>query len=639
MRLMRLDRRSSSLPLSNVRIVDPFWSKWQQILKETTLEIEYQKCIETGRVENFRRAARGERGTFQGKYYNDSDVYKWVEAASYLLSALGPDARIEKRLDEVVAAIASAQMADGYIDTFFQVQHPHLRWRNLGNMHELYCMGHLIESAIAHHEATGQRTLIDVAIRVADHIDGIFGPGKRSGYCGHEEIELALIKLANCVAEPRYADLARWMIDCRGMKPSPFERELQDEEAMALSPWAPAWFLKDGKYSGSYAQDDKPLREQERVQGHAVRTTYLLAAATEAFSGRGDQLVEDALERLWTNLTERRMYLTGGIGTSSANEGFTHDYDLPNRTAYAETCAACGLIFWANRLVHMTGDAQYADVMERALYNGALSGISLAGDRFFYDNPLESTGEHHRVEWFECACCPPNIARLIASLGTYFVSSSEDSFWIHIPAALEAKCVLAGVPIEVNLQSNYPWDGEIEIDVRAERPAHFSLHVRIPGWCEHAQVELNDVMPEMEFADGYASLIREWNSGDRLKFSFDMPPRWTVANPKVLENAGSVALERGPLVYCLEECDLGGPVQQFAADPRGEVHIDEGPLEGTVGLKVAGGAVTSQSDELYQPLETCRLDLKTPTFVPYYAWDNREPGSMQVWLRTAPHPS
>jgi DUF1680 family protein len=634
---MRLEKRLRSLPLHDVRMTGTFWSRWQARVRDVSLPIQYRQIVETGRLENFRRAARGERGTYEGRYYNDSDVYKWIEAGSYLLSAMGPDPRTSKLLDEAIAAIAAAQMPDGYLDTYFQVQHPELRWRNLNAMHEMYCMGHLIEAAVAHHEATGSRTLLDVALRVADHIDGTFGPGKRLGYCGHQEIELALLKLARTTGERRYEDLARWLVEARGSRPSPYEAELEDPEALRLMNYSPRMLMRGGVYGGEYCQDHAPLREQSEPVGHAVRAVYFYAGATEAFAGMGDTQMEEALERIWTSLTQRRMYVTGGIGPSSHNEGFTGDYDLPPRTAYAETCAACGLIFWARRLFHATGDGDYADVMELALYNAALAGISAGGDRFFYVNPLESRGGQRRQEWFDCACCPPNVARLIASLGHYAAAVSEDAFALVIPCGMEASATLAGAPVKVRVESDYPWSGEVQIEVDPVRPAAFELMIRLPGWARDAEADFPAGYGEMRYQGGFACMRREWKPGDRLTFRFDMAPAWLEADPRVLDAAGRVALRRGPLIYCLEECDLGAPPQLFAAGTELEpvALAGTGDLEGITMLEAQGTVDAEWQGGLYEEAGALQVREARARYVPYFHWANRAPGCMQVWTRRA----
>lgn len=629
------------LALDRVQITDPFWSHWQSALRETTLEIEYRQCCDTGRIENFRRAAQGEKGTFEGRIYNDSDVYKWIEAASYSLIAGGPDERTEKRLQEVAEAVAAAQMEDGYLDTYFQLQGIELRWRNLHFAHEMYCMGHLLEAAVAHRMATGSRLLFDVALRTIAHVRSLFGPDKRVGYCGHEEFELGLLKVAIALeADGDHAgaeDLrsySRWMIDARGHRPSPFEAEFEDLDAAAIRQ-VHHLFFKDGRYSGEYAQDDKPLREQDRVVGHAVRAMYLLAAATEAFWPAGDAEMQEAVLRIWSQLVGRQMYVTGGIGQTGSHEGFTKDYDLPNKTAYAETCAACGLVFWAHRLGLATGESEYFDVLERALYNGVLAGISLKGDKFFYENPLETDGSHHRSDWFDCACCPPNIARLIGSAGQFFVSNGSQSLQVHLPVQGRYDVEVGSAKVSLEIESQYPNPGPIRIKVLTPAPVEFALSVRIPGWCDDADFILSDGWPEMEYERGYATVRRGWADGDSFEAVFAMPPKWIATDTRVAANAGRVALTRGPLVYCVESCDLRHPAWSFDAQMDDE--LEAKPIPGmppfVEGLTVSGCVDQLCAEGLYEDASAIeRVPVET-LLVPYFAWDNREPGSMQVWLR------
>lgn len=642
---MRLSRLMTSVPLSRVTVTDPFWKSRQETLRTVSLPIQYQQCVETGRIENFRRAARGEKGTFEGRRYNDSDVYKWIEAVSYLHAALGTEPETEKQLDDTIAAIASAQDADGYLHTFFQVNHPDLKWRNLSMMHEMYCMGHLLEAAVAHHEAFGKRDLLDVAIRVADHIDSVFGPSKRKGSCGHQEIELALLRLAQSVETEnpdrakRYRSLAKWMVDTRGTRPSPFEEEYTDAEGMALAPYAHSMLDKDGKYSGEYIQDHLPLRDQAEVVGHAVRAMYFFTAATEAAYDQADAPIEAALERLWANLTQKRMYVTGGIGPAHHNEGFSTDYDLPNRTAYAETCASVALAFWSKRLLEGTGDSEYADVMERAIYNGALAGISLSGDRFFYVNPLESFGDHHRQPWFDCACCPPNIARLIASIGSYLLSYSSNAVVVHIPASFEASVPLSGGEVKVTVASNYPWSGNFSVTVSTPTDQEFELRVRIPDWCGDTGLETPDGFPEAEYENGYLVIKRTWSGKETVTVDLEMTPRWIAAHPSVLDCLGRSALACGPLIYCLEKADLGADSPQGVMVDTSDATVEdfEGELLGGISPISARGwadRYANWGDTLYgldnDVSEPAEVEL---ILIPYYAWDNREAGSMQVWLR------
>jgi len=599
---MRLNQNWKPIPLSQVQVTDPFWKHWQEIIRANTLEIQYQQLATTGRLENFRRAARGESGTFEGFRYNDSDVYKWLEAACYLISALGPNPALQKRVDEVVEVIEKAQTEDGYLQTYYQLQCPHLRWRNLNWGHELYCGGHMLESAVAHFDATGSDRMVNVARKYMDHVMSVFGPDKKKGFDGHEEIELALFKLASVCPDKKteYEDWARWQVEIRGTRPTHMEAEKHDEEAAALGT-IQFWNLvfPDGKnYVGDYAQDHLPIRQHDKVVGHAVRAMYLYTGATLAFAGRNDTAVEDALERVWTNLTEKQMYVTGGIGQSDTNEGFTGDYDLPNRTAYAETCASCGLVFWARALANSTADPRFAQIMERALYNGAMAGIGQNGDRFFYDNPLESHGGVQREGWFSCACCPPNIARLIASVGSYAVAETGDGYALHLPVS----CELNGA------------HGKARVEVTASKIVlHNDSDEHIVFWVREE---------EHYHSIGVAA-------GGSHTVSRHLEPKWVRSHPSVLENAGRVAMVYGEFVYCLEEADLGAKPQHFAADTMAPI-TGEGK-----DLWVGGKLFTPKGDSLYSstPLKE---EYRESRLIPYYQWANRGAGAMQVWIRELP---
>lgn len=625
------------LPLPDIKLTDPFWSKWQQTLVDSTLPAIYRQLEETGRLANFRRAAGREEGGFQGRFwFDDSDVYKYLEAAAYGL-AIKSDPTVRKQADDTIEVVLAAQQPDGYLNTFFQLKHPDLKYRNLNTMHEMYCGGHFVEAAVAFYEALGERKLLDGAIRYGDHLLSIFGPEKRRGYCGHEEIELALIRLSGATKDPRYAELAYWMIEERGKSPSPFIEEILDDESHALSPWVRGFLMPNGAYNGEYCQDHKPIREHDKIVGHAVRAMYLYIAAAQYAAAGDDDTLLTALKNIWTNLVSRRMYVTGGIGPSSKNEGFTEDFDLPNLSAYAETCAAIGLILWGQAMLHATGDSEYADVMERALYNGALAGISLSGDRFFYDNPLESRGTHARTPWFACACCPPNLARLIGSVGKYVAAVSDDAFYLHIPVGLQAQASLGGVKTRITVRSNYPWSGKVTIEVGPDRPARFALMVRIPEWADDVSFDLDGSEDPADYDRGYARLERTWSPGDVLKVDFGIQPKWMEADPRVIDDLGRVVLTYGPLVYAAEEHELGLRPQLLTVDPGCPVEAVDSDLLGGVALLTAPAAAENGDfpDGLYAETGTTSARELQATFIPYYAWNNRGPSYMQVWHRRA----
>lgn len=622
---------------SRVVIDDPFWSPRIEVNRERTIPHEYQQCKETGRIDAFRLDWKPGKEP-KPHYFWDSDVAKWVEAASYTL-ATHPDPQLEALLDEVVELIAQAQQPDGYLNVYFTTVAPDKRWHNLGMWHELYCAGHLIEAAVAHYQATGKRRLLDVACRYADYIDSVFGPepGKRDGCPGHQEIELALVRLYRLTGNERYLKLARFFLDQRGQKPSFFERELE-----RLSPEDGAtnrrFFIVDGRFDSSYSQDHLPVREQNEVVGHAVRAMYMYCGMADVGVETGDESLIQACRRLWDNLTLRRMYITGGIGSTRANEGFTGDYDLPNDTAYAETCAAVGLVFWAHRMLQIDKDAKYTDVLERALYNGVISGISLDGQRFFYENPLESRGDHHRQEWFGCACCPPNIARLLASLGGYIYSQSENSAYVHLFISSSTSLSLESTELELKQTTEYPWKEDVEIDVNPAKPAVFDVYIRIPGWCRAPQVRVNGERHNLEtsLVKGYVRIRREWRAGDQIHLHFPMPVETVEAHPAVRYNAGCVALQRGPIVYAIEQVDHGIPLHTVVLPRETQFRTKLNPdlLGGVVTIHADAYAIdASDWDGALYRFAPSRLRPIELTAIPYYAWDHREPGEMRVWIR------
>ncbi|NMB10934.1 MAG: glycoside hydrolase family 127 protein [Firmicutes bacterium] len=630
--------KMSPVSLTRVTIDDAFWSPRMETNRLKTIPHEYKQCKDTGRIDAFGLAWQpGEEPV--PHYFWDSDVAKWIEAASYSL-ATNPDPGLDQLLDEVIERIAGAQQPDGYLNVYFTVVEPEKRWKNLGMWHELYCAGHLIEAAIAHYEVTGKRKLLDVACRYADYIASVFGPGpgQRYGAPGHEEIELALVKLYRVTGHRRYLDLGKFFIDQRGKHPSVFQRELEH-----LSPEDARinrhFFDKEDGFDTSYCQDHLPVREQSEVVGHAVRAMYLYSGMADVAVETEDEELLAACRRLWDNVCRRRMYVTGGIGPSRHNEGFTKDYDLPNETAYAETCAAIGLIFWNQRMLHIDAEACYADITERALYNGALSGVSLDGERFFYENPLGSRGDHHRQEWFGCACCPPNIARLIASLGGYVYSENATDTYIHLYISGQGKLSVGNNRVNISQQSNYPWDGEIEIQVNPTQSMEFGLNLRVPGWCRAARLWVNgqelEISPLLQ--SGYARIHRRWQAGDAVKLDLAMPIERVEAHPNVSQAAGCVALQRGPVVYCLEQADNPVPLHRIILPDNAELKAvyDKELLGGVV--KIQGEALLVDDStwigELYR-FKSTKTRPYAITAIPYYAWDHREPGEMRVWIRS-----
>ncbi|WP_152399519.1 glycoside hydrolase family 127 protein [Paenibacillus cellulositrophicus] len=588
------------VPFTQVKIQDELWKQRLEICKQVTLRTCLDKCESTGRISNFAKAAGLMEGEFEGIYFNDSDVYKVLEGAAYLLMA-DRDPELEAEIDRIIGLIAAAQEPDGYLTTYYTLEAPDQKWTDM-EKHEMYNGGHLIEAAVAYHAATGKRTLLDVACKLADHYDSLFGPGKRHWVEGHEEIELALIKLYHATGEERYWKLALWLLEERGHGHG--HGAIWDREE-----WGPA-----------YCQDDVPVRDIEKVTGHAVRAMYLYTAMADVVLASGDRTYEDALRKVWAHTVERNMYITGGIGPSRHNEGFTHDYDLPNESAYCETCASIAMVFWNHRMSLLFGEAKYADVVERAMYNGALAGISLSGDRFFYVNPLASQGDHHRTEWFDTSCCPTNLVRFLPSIGGYnYAVNEEGPVMLQFVAGTADLTLKDGSRVLMKTVTRYPWDGHVHVEVEPAREAEFAVRLRLPGWCRGAKLSINgeNVAPADWTIDrGFLVLSRRWQMGDTIDYVMEMPVQQVHARPEVEADRGRVAVQRGPLVYCLEQADntelvydefAVRPGISFGLEPRDE-------LGGIVALTGFDGQ-------------------RGYRFVPYHLWDNREPGFMQVWLK------
>ena len=629
-------RQFRPLPVPNVK-VGGYWGDWQDAVCDSTAEILLDRCVKARMLEQIDVNVPSPGivipithwlGTSQ--MFWDSDLAKSIETIAYA-TYRKPNPTLEARADEIIEMYERLQEPDGYLNSFFQRIKPEWKWANLRDFHELYCSGHLIEAAVAYYQATGKRKFLEIMSRNADLLVQRFGrgPGQVRGYCGHEEIELALVRLARVTGERKYLDLAKFFIDERGAEPHFF-----DEESRRAGRDPSDYVFKNYEYSQSHL----PVREQRKVVGHAVRAMYLYSGMADIATEYHDDSLTEALEALWADLTSKQMYITGGIGPSMANEGFTDYYDLPNDTAYAETCASVALVFWANRMLGRGPDRCYADVMEQALYNGAISGLSSDGRTFFYDNPLESTGKHHRWVWHHCPCCPPNIARLVSSIGSYFYGVADDDVAIHLYAESSANLELSGGrKVTISQTTNYPWDGAVKIDVTPEHPTTFGLSLRIPSWGKGTKVSVNGkaVSSDEVGVDGYLRIEREWTSGDLITLDIPLVPRAVRANTKVRQDAGRVSVMRGPLVYCLEGVDnapglnsillgqgLGAAKTAVIPDLRHAIAIDLPVLR-----------ERSANEELYseEPPEVVATDAR---FVPYHLWDNRDPGEMLVWVRS-----
>lgn len=611
---------------TEVDIDDSFWNARLRINREVSIPYQYQQCVESGRIKAFKLQWKPGNGEAPHIFW-DSDVAKWVEAASYSL-ATHPDSKLELLLDETVALIASAQQPDGYLNTHYTQVEPENRFSNLRDNHELYCAGHLIEAGVAHFQATGKRTLLDVVCRYTDYIDSVFGreEGKKRGYCGHPEIELALVKLYHATGEKRYLELCRYFIEERGQKPNYFEIEAKQREKN------PGHYY----YGLEHMQSHAPIREQKEAVGHAVRAAYLYCAVADLAKELGDSSLLDACRTLWNNVTQRKMYITGGIGSSRHNEGFTKDYDLPNETAYCETCASIANIMWNHRLVQIDCDGRYTDVLERALYNGVISGVSLDGIRFFYENPLASRGGHHRQPWFGCACCPSNLSRLLASLGGYIFSRSEDGLAVHLYLQSEMKPQnIAGASVQLKMETRYPWEGLVRLKVVTNQQSRFALRLRIPGWCHHHKILINGKSFEAPVEKGYAVLQRVWNSGDTVELELDMPVEKIACHPAVFTNHGHLALQRGPLVYCVEDANHDTSIFNLVLPRNTELRSrwDQNLLGGiTVIEGTALAQPAGENPDLYSPVNALPPTETALRAIPYFAWDNQKPGAMAVWI-------
>jgi len=585
-------RKLAAVPFTEVKLQDAFWAPRIKTNREKSLPHNFTWCEQTGRISNFAKAAGLVPGKFEGIYFNDSDIYKVLEGASYSL-ADHPDPALAKTVDDVIAKIAAAQQPNGYLNTYFTLVEPQNRWKNFAAMHELYCAGHLFEGAVAHWRATGKRTFLDVAIKLADHIEATFGPDKRHEVPGHEEIELALVKLSQATGQKKYLKLARFFLDIRGDQK---QRE---------------------KLHGPYCQDHVPVRDQRQIVGHAVRAMYFYSGVADVAAYTGDAGFIRAMDALWQDVVLRKMYVTGGIGARHAGEAFGDPYELPNQSAYCETCAAIGLAFWAHRLNLLDGDARYADVLERALYNGILSGIALDGQHFFYVNPLASAGNHHRQPFYGCACCPSNVVRLVPSIPGYVYATSDNGVYVNLYAAGTATVAIGGTKVKLTQETNYPWDGKITLTIAPGQPAAFAVYLRIPGWSKRAVYTVaGERVEQAPLLDGYVRVLRTWKPGDTIVLELPMPVERIEAHPRVKDDAGRVAIQRGPVVYCFEAADNDEPVQNIvlARDPKFTTEHRSDLLGGVTVIK----AQTRKGS--------------TVTAVPYYAWDHRKPGPMVVWV-------
>lgn len=630
--------------LTAVNFQDNFWQKRIETDIKVTIPHDFKQEEATGRIKNFEIASPQGSGNFCSNYpFDDSDVYKTIEAASYALR-LRPDPELEKYLDSLIARIAAAQEKDGYLYTARSIKNKggkipleewvaSQRWENEEEAHELYNLGHLYEAAVAHYQATGKKNLLKIALKSADLVLKDFGPGKLMVPPGHQEIEIGLVKLYRLTGEKKYLDQAKFFLDQRGNS-------------------------QGHKLYGFYSQDHLPVTKQTEAVGHAVRAAYMYSAMADVAALTGDEAYRQALIKLWEDVVFRKMYLTGGIGSTGAWEGFGPAYNLPNGSAYCETCASIANAFWNYRMFLLEGEAKYLDVFERIIYNGVLSGISLSGDRFFYANPLASFGQHERTTWFGCACCPPNIARFLPQLGQYVYATSGDRLFVNLYAASSGQIEVNGLKINLEQKTNYPWKGEIKLTVNPRKEGHFILMLRIPGWAlgqpvpgdlysyagqtgTKPVVKVNGQEVELKLEKGFLPVDRKWQPGDQVEISLPMEPRQVLANEKVKDDKGLVAVERGPIVYCAEWADNQGRVSQLLLPLGAHLRAEYKP-------DLLGGLVTVEGEGQAFKIEKGRVisQPQNVILIPYYAWAHRGRGEMAVWLareearvRPVPEPS
>jgi DUF1680 family protein len=621
-------KKIEPVSFSQVNVTDNFWKpKIDKVATKTLAACIYQTEVATGRIRNFEKVARKKGEKHEGIFYDDSDVFKALEAMGYSLKT-HPSVDMEKKCDEWIDKIASAQQPDGYLNTFYTLTNLQDRYSDM-SMHEDYNAGHMIEAGVAYFNATGKRKLLDVCIRWADHFDSIFGPSKRHWVTGHQELELALVKLFKVTGNKKYLQLADWLLAERGHR---------NAKGYTWTDW------KDT----AYAQDAVPVKDQKEITGHAVRAMYLYTGAADVATQTGDTGYLKAMRRVWEDVVYRNMYITGGIGSAGSNEGFSKDFDLPNEQAYCETCASVGMVFWNQRMNSLTMNSSYIDILERSLYNGALDGLSLSGDRFFYGNPLASKGQHQRKEWFGTACCPSNIARLVASLGSYIYATTDRSIYVNLFVGSSTNLSIANGRVNVKMTTNYPWDGKINLQIDPVKKSFFGLYLRIPGWvqgktytnglyeyanfkADNYSLKVNGKEVVTKVESGYLVIEREWKIGDQVTYDLPMQVNRLISSSDLKFDNNRVAIQRGPIVYCVEGADNDNKAWNFILPSTVDFEIsDQTILDEPIKALSAIVPVLSVSAD-GSSLQTQK---KKITAIPYYTWANRGKNEMQVWLPT-----
>ena len=644
---MEKSQFTTPVPLKDVQVHDSFFSNLMKTTVEKLIPYQWRALNDeipdaepSYCIRNFKIAAGLEKGEHGGCVFQDSDLAKWIEAAAYTL-VWHPDAALEKTVDEAIDLIARAQLPDGYLDTYYILTGIENRWTNTKDNHEMYCAGHMLEAAVAYYQATGKRKLLDIMTACVDHIASVIGPeeGKLHTYPGHEVLEMALCRLYEATGEERHLKLAKYFVDERGASPSYFVAE-GERNNRPVRPNSP--------FHLGYYQADRPVREQEGAEGHAVRAGYLYSGMADVARLTGDDSLYEACRRIWYDITRRQMYITGAVGQSAAGESYSYDYDLPNDLIYGETCAAISLAFFAERMLRIDPRGEYADVLERVLYNGSISGMSLDGTKFFYVNPLEVDPERcaknyqfrhvkpERQKWFGCACCPPNLGRLLASLPGYLYHTHGDTLYANLYTTNDLRTSLASGEASLSMRTNYPWEGTVSLRVNAA-PRGMTLALRLPGWCRSYTLMVNGKAAEAALCNGYLCLSRDWEPDDRVELVLDMPVEIVRANPRVAEDIGKLAIQRGPVVYCLEEADNGKNLQRayLDADAAFTCRYEPDTLSGVVMVEADGWELSFgdwDDGALYDVQKRPDFVPRHLRFIPYYAWANRGLGEMTVWV-------
>lgn len=636
-----------SINLQKINIKDAFWSKHVKLVKDVIIPYQWEAMNDlipdaepSHCLENFAIAAGRKEGEFYGAVFQDTDIAKWLEAVGFTLAAYD-DPQLEKTADEVIDLIAEAQQEDGYLDTYFIIKEPDKRWRNLCEGHELYTAGHMMEAAAAYYQGTGKRKFLDVVLKLADLICDVFGTeeGQIHGYPGHQEVELGLIKLYYITGERKYLEQAKYFIDARGQGENYFRQEMAQPDYQQIFP-------EFANYQPEYSQSDKPVREQEVAEGHAVRAVYMYSAMADLAYEYEDKELMEACKRLWNNIVQKQMYITGGIGASGIMERFTVDYDLPNEYNYSESCASIGLAMFGIRMANITRDASYIDIVERALYNTVLAGIALDGKSFFYVNPLEvwpdscleRTSKEHvkpvRQKWFGVACCPPNIARTLASVGQYIYSVGENELYVNLFISNKTEIELKAKKVNVTIETKFPFENQVHVKVESVAGEGMTLALRIPDYAKEYQVYINEVLTKYKVEKGYALIPVEKDSD--IKVNFEAPARFIRANPNVRADCGKAALAKGPLVYCLEEIDNGKNLSALYVNTNQTINERKSDLFGGITELVVQGKRMEETawseGELYGEHPVILSDV-TLRAIPYACWNNRGIGEMAVWLK------